>query len=184
VRLQLAEGARLEWVPLETIAYPACQGLNAIDVDLAEGAEWLAWDVTALGLPASGQHFDRGCLQQKIHIHGLWLEQARLDGSDQRLLTSATGLAGHRCMGTLVLASGRAWPRAHRERLLEAVRAVLPEALDPLPAGATCLHERVIVLRVLGPVVEPVMALLQSAWAALRAAAWGLPDHPPRIWRV
>lgn len=184
VTLRLDEGARLEWVPLETIAYPGCQGLNALDAHLGEGAELLAWDVTALGLPASGQAFDRGCLRQHLQIHPHWLEQGRLDASDDRLMTSATGLAGHRCMGTLVLASGSAWPRTHRETLLDAVRAVLPDNLDPLPAGATCLNERLIVLRVLGPVVEPVMALMQQAWAALRSAAWGLPDRPPRIWSV
>ena len=41
-----------------------------------------------------------------------------------------------------------------------------------------------LVLRVLGPVVEPVMDLLQQVWAALRPAAWGLSPQRPRIWDV
>ena len=32
--------------------------------------------------------------------------------------------------------------------------------------------------------VEPLMARLQQAWAALRPVAWGLPAPVPRIWRV
>lgn len=184
VHIRLEPGARLEWVPLETIAYPGCQARNALDVQLAAGSEWLAWDVTALGLPGSGQPFDRGCLHQRLCIEGHWLEQGRLDAADARLLDSPVGLGGHRCLGTLVLASGTPWSRERRERLLEAVRAVLPDGLNPLPAGATCPNDHVLVLRVLGPLVEPVMALVQQGWSALRQAAWGLPGQPARIWRV
>ena len=56
---RLEPGARLEWLPLENIAYSGCQGQNRIRFELAAGAELMAWDVTALGLPASGQAIDR-----------------------------------------------------------------------------------------------------------------------------
>ena len=184
VRLRLAPGARLEWVPLETIAYPGCQGHNHLDVTLSEGAQWLGWDVTALGLPGSGQAFDRGALHQRLSIDGLFLEQAQLAGTDTRLLDAPLGLAGHRCLGTLVLAHGTPWSRQERETLLEHVRAHLPEGLMPVAAGATCPSEQVLVVRALGPVVEPVMALFQRLWAVLRQQAWGLDNAPPRIWQV
>jgi len=184
VRLNVAAGARLEWVPLETIAYPGCHGHNRLNARLAAGAELLAWDVTALGLPGSGQPFDHGCLHQHLAIDGLWLEQGRLDGHDRALLDAPLGLDGRRCLATVVLASGTPWSRTHREHLLDAVRAGLPDGLAPLAAGATCPNDQVLVLRVLGPLVEPVMALCQQAWSALRAAAWGLTAPPPRIWQV
>src|SRR5690606_10129198 len=55
VRLRLDEGARLEWLPLETIAYPGCVAHNRLELQLAPGAECLGWDVCALGLPAANE---------------------------------------------------------------------------------------------------------------------------------
>lgn len=54
-RLQLQAGARLEWLPLEAIAYNACDAANELQMELAPGAELLTWDITALGLPLAGR---------------------------------------------------------------------------------------------------------------------------------
>jgi urease accessory protein len=184
VDLRLDAGARLEWLPLETIAYPGCRADNRWSAHLAEGAELIAWDVTALGLPGAAQPFDSGEFRQRLEIPGCWLEQARIDARDQRLLDSPLGLGGHRCMGTLVLAAGSPLARERRERLLERVREALGEARGEVLAAATCPNERVLAVRAVAPLVEPLMACLQGAWAALRPAAWDLPGDAPRIWRV
>ncbi len=184
VALALEAGARLEWLPLETIAYPGCMARNHLNLSLADGAELLAWDVCALGLPSTGQPFDHGSLHQRVHWPGHWREEGMLKGSDQRLMTSAQGLAGQRCLGSLFLACGTAMPPARREALLEAVRAVINDhALAPT-TGATCPNERVLVVRTLAPVTEPVMGLFKQLWATLRTHAWDLGTTPPRIWSV
>jgi urease accessory protein len=188
VRIQLETGARLEWLPLEAIAHPGCRAHNQLSATLAEGAEMMGWDVTALGLPASAQPFDAGYFQQRIELPGLWLEQARIDAADTRLLESPLGLGGRRCLGSLWLASGSAFTRERREQLLEVVRGVLDLPRDgsavSVDAGATCPHPQVLVVRAVSPVVEPLMALFQQVWAALRPAAWGLSAAQPRIWLV
>jgi len=184
VALTLEPGARLEWLPLETIAYPGCQAHNTLTATLAEGAELLAWDVTALGLPTAGQPFNAGCFSQRLAIPGLWLEQARIAATDTRLLESPLGLGGQRCMGTLLLASGTAFTRERRERLLDVVRAALGNVPAGVMAGATCPHPQVLAVRAVAPLVEPLMAGLQQVWAALRPEAWGVGDTPPRIWNV
>lgn len=184
VRIELAEDARLEWLPLETIAYPGCEAVNHWCATLAPGAELMAWDVTALGLPSAGQPFASGRLHQRMVIPGLWLEEARIAASDTRLLDSPLGLAGQRCMGTFVLAAGSPLDRDRREALLDAVRAALSHLPDGVQAGATCPHPQLLVVRALAPLVEPLMGTLQPAWAALRPVAWGLPAQAPRIWRV
>ena len=188
VRIELDAGARLEWLPLEAIAHPGCRAHNRLSATLADGAEMMGWDVTALGLPASAQPFDQGYFQQRIELPGLWLEQARIDAADTRLLESPLGLGGRRCLGSLWLACGSALARERREHLLEVVRDVLEaEASDPaagLQAGATCPHPQVLVVRAVAPVVEPLMGLFQRVWGALRPAAWGLAGVAPRIWKV
>lgn len=184
IELQVDEGARLEWLPLESIAYPGCRAHNTLSMRLAPGAECLGWDVSALGLPAAAEPFDRGSLQQSLQWPGVWLERARIDAADQRLLDSPIGLAGQRALGTLWLARAEAWSSEQREALLAAVREALPAPDSALQAAVTCPDPRLIVLRGLAPQVEPLMAAFQSVWAVLRQQAWGLGSQAPRIWRV
>lgn len=182
VRWVLSEGARLEWLPLETIAYSGCLGANHWSATLAPSAELIAWEVTALGLPDADQPFVHGRLHQRMVIDGVWRDEGRLDAADARLLDHPMGLGGQRCLGTLALACGSPMPAARKEALLEAVRAVLDAS--EVFAAATCPNDQVLVVRALGPRVEPVMALLQACWATLRPAAWGLAPVQPRIWSV
>lgn len=188
VHIELGTGSRLEWLPLEAIAYPGCWAHNHVQATLAEGAEWLGWDVTALGLPTADQAFEQGRFSQRLNIPGLWLEQAHIDAQDTRLLNAPLGLDGQRCLGTMWLACGTALPRDRREHLLDTVRHTLDRALAQSPtrlqAGATCPNNHMLVLRAVAPLVEPLMALFQHVWADLRPAAWGLHNTPPRIWRV
>jgi hypothetical protein len=51
LRVKIDEGARLEWLPLETLAYSGCLATNQAVFELAPGAELITWDVTALALP-------------------------------------------------------------------------------------------------------------------------------------
>jgi len=184
VRLALEPGARLEWLPLEAIAYPGCRARNQWQASLAEGAELLAWDVTALGLPNANQPFVSGRFEQHLSIPGLWLEQAHIDAGDLRLLDSPLGLGGLRCMGTMLLAAGTALTRARRELLLGLVREVLAVPLEGVRVGATCPNDHMLVVRAAAPLVEPLMGCLQSVWGVLRSAGWGEGVQAPRIWRV
>lgn len=190
-RLDLAVGARLEWLPLETIAYRGVQAENRVTLALAPGAECLGWDVLALGLPAAGLAFDHGRFTQHLEIPGRWIERGLLDGSDAALLDGPTGLAGHRATATLWFATAAgALAPARREALVEAARAVIEAAeaeaaaagTTPVPAGVTAAHDGLVVARLLAPRVEPLMQLAGRIRAAWRAEAWGMAAVPPRIW--
>lgn len=184
VHLRLAAGARLEWLPMETIAYPGCQARSTLTAELQPGAQAIGWDLLALGLPAAGQPFDRGRFVQHIELPGVWLERGAIDGSDSLLLHSAPGFDGHTVLATLWLAAGEALPPALRDGLLEAARQAAAGHQLARSAGATAPQSRVVVLRVLAPRVEAAMQLLTEVRAAWRAAAWRLNAEPPRIWRT
>ena len=62
-RLRLDEGARLEWLPQETLCYSGCQAENTLSMEIAPGAELMGWDITALGLPHAGLPFDTGYVE-------------------------------------------------------------------------------------------------------------------------
>jgi urease accessory protein len=186
---KVAEGARLEWLPLETLAYRSCVAHNRLRFELAPGAEMMGWDVLALGLPAAGEAFEdpahpQGRFTQEIQLPGVWLERGTVRATDTHLLNSPLGWAGHRVMATMWLACGNAMPRERREDLLDAARAI--QSAHPLAAlsGSTSPHDQVLILRVLAHRVEPAMQLLTQVWADWRTRAWLLPPCPPRVWRT
>ena len=181
-RLNIAAGARLEWLPLEALCYSGCRAENRLQMQVAPGGELIGWDITALGLPLAGQPFLAGRYQQHIELPGVWLERGRIDAEDRRLLDSPLGLAGRQCLASLFHVVGEAMPRARRERLLEIARDALDGHALADSAGATAPDAQVVVLRVLAPLVEPAMQLLRTVWAGWRRELWGLAATPPRIW--
>jgi urease accessory protein len=180
----VADHARLEWLPLEAIAYKDCEATNRAVFHLAPSAELITWDVTALGLPSSDQAFTQGHFQQHLEIPGVWLERGNIQGSDARWLNSPLGLAGQKCFASLVFASGSPIAAERVEKALEAARLSMEGTPLKLQAGITCAHPQVIVLRVMSPLVEPSMDLLKQVWASWRHVLWQLPSEPPRIWSV
>jgi urease accessory protein len=182
---RLDEGARLEWLPLETIAYSGCQAHNQVRFTLAPGAQMLGWDMLALGLPAAGQGFEAGEVNQCLEWPGVWLDRGRIAAGDTLLRDSALGLDGQGVLATLWWASGSPMEGALREALLDAAR----EAFADHPAlaahaGATALDARLVVCRVLAQRVEPVFALWRDVRARWRRLGWGLEAQAPRIWRT
>ena len=180
----LADNAKLEWLPLEAIAYNDCEATNRAIFNLAPSAELITWDVTALGLPSSDMAFTQGHFQQHIEIPGVWLERGNIRGEDTRWLNSPLGLAGGKCLASLVFASGSAIDSDRTTQALQAAREVIESHPLRLQAGITCVHPQVIVLRVMSPLVEPTMDLLKKVWAVWRHTLWALPSTPPRIWSV
>jgi len=184
VHARLEDGARLEWLPLEALAYNGCDALNLARFELAPTAELMTWDLTALGLPHAQQPFARGTFRQHLEIPGVWLERGTMAAEDERLMNSPLGLAGQRCMATLVFAAGSAIAQDRAEAALDAARAAIEASPLRLLAGTSQPHPQVIVLRALAPVVEPAMQLLRPVWAAWRQVLWGLPGTVPRLWNL
>lgn len=183
-RITLEAGARMEWLPLETIAYSGCLAENRLTLQLAPGAELMGWDVTAFGLPAAGQPFAQGHFSQHIEVPGIWLEWARIRAADTLLLDSPLGLAGHRCMASLFFVAGSKLERKRREQALDVARQVIDVHALSATAGATSPDGQLVVVRVLAPMVEPAMDLLKQVWKAWRDHFWNQAAPSPRIWSV
>jgi urease accessory protein len=184
VRVRVEAGARIEWLPLEALYYSGCRAENRLMLDVAPGAELLGWDVAAFGLPQAAQPFVRGSVLQHIELHGHWLERGRIAAEDSRLMDGPLGLAGHRCLGSLFYVAGADVARARRDQLLDAAREVM--AAHPLvtAVGATAPGPRVVVVRVLAPLVEPALQLLKAIRRAWRPILWSLPGLEPRGWTL
>ncbi len=184
VRIRIEAGARLEWLPLEAIYYSGCRAENRLRMELAAGAELLGWDIAALGLPQANQPFARGAVLQHLELQGAWLERGRIAAEDTRLMDGPLGLAGHRCLASLFVAAGEDLARPRREQLLDAARAVIEPHALAASAGATAPGPRVVVVRVLAPLVEPALQLLKAVRRAWRPLLWQLPAAEPRGWTL
>jgi urease accessory protein len=180
--IRLEAGARAEWLPMEALCYSGCLAENQLTLDLAPGAEFMGWDVTALGLPGAGQPFSQGSFCQHIELPGVWLERARIRADDLLLLDSPLGLAGQRCVATLFFAAGSKLERKRRELALDVAQQVLGAHALVNTAGATSPDAQVVVVRVLAPLVEPAMGLLKQVWKSWRRHFWDQAAPNPRIW--
>jgi urease accessory protein len=183
VELELAEGARCEWLPLETIAYSGCMANNRVTIRLAERAQVIGWDVLALGLPATGVPFERGWFEQTLLAEGIWREHGRLAADDRLLLDGPSGLAGQRVLGTAWWVGGTPLADGEREAMVQAARsalASLPAA--PRVAAVTSPEARSVVMRCLTGHTEAAAHAVQAVRSAWRESAWRVPGGALRIW--
>lgn len=194
-RLRLGPGARLEWLPLETLVHDGCHASNLLQMELEDGAAIIGWDILALGLPASGRPFQRGRFAQQIEWPQRWLESSRFDHDDpreaaltRRLLASPMGWAGCSVLATAWCArkgvpddAGATWADRARQAIEQ---ATYQHALQPHAWGVTSPQPGLTVARLLAPRTEALWPALQALRAAWRDALWGLPDHRPRVWRT
>jgi urease accessory protein len=178
VRVRVAPGAVVEWMPQETILFDGARAELRSRVELAGNALFIGWEVVCFGRTASGERFQTGQLMQASEVlhEGCALlgEYAQVEGGS-RLLGSRAGLAGHPVSATMVLAG-----RESGRDLLARLRAVAPP--DGSLAGVSTLPG-VIVARFLGRSAEAARAYFTALWKLARPALAGREAVPPRIWR-
>jgi urease accessory protein len=188
VEARVEAGARLEWLPLETLVHSGALADNRLRFDLAPGAEMMGWDCVALGLPASDAPFAAGEYRHDIVIasggRDRWIERGRTAAGDAALLDGPAGWAGRRALATLWFAAGSPLAEDRRDTLLDAARLAIGGHVLAPSAGATSPQPEVVVLRALADRVEPAFELMRAAWSAWRRIAWEREPCAPRVWRT
>ncbi|MGL6159912.1 urease accessory protein UreD [Microbulbifer sp.] len=187
VRLRLAAGSSLEWLPLENIVYPGADARLDTVVELAGESRFAGWEITSLGLPACGEGFGASALAQRLEIRrdGLPLFVERLDlngtpgqNSGADLLSAAAGLRGFPVTGLFAMGP---FARAPDESVLAQCRTLLRESAQDCLAAITAVGEFQVV-RCLGHCAFAMRQLLARLWALLRPPLLGRDACPPRIW--
>lgn len=169
----LAAGARLEWLPQETILYDGADVRLASRIALHGDAGLLFGDVVCLGRPACGERFARGAWRQRADIERdgrlIWCEHTALAGGDP-LLASPVGLGAASTVAMLLWA-GPALP------------APLHQAVLALPgrAAASQLPD-VWIARCIADSAEAAQHWLRGARALIHPFTHGRPARTPRIW--
>ncbi len=175
--LCVRSGARLEWLPQETIVFSGAIARSTTRIDLDDGARVIAWEILCLGRPAAGERFSSGRFEQAMELYRqgrpLLLERNRYDSAGP-VLKAPWGLGNHPVTALLVVSD------SDRE-ILGAVRAELPgDGTERI--GATCV-DGLLVVRYLGHCTERAKLCLIRAWQVVRQA--NSPDDGcPRIWKT
>jgi urease accessory protein len=122
-RLTIEEGARLDWLPQETILFDGARLKRRLDVDLAEGATLLAVESTLFGRTARGETMRSGFFADRWRVRRegrlIFADDLRFDWADARLLDRPAVLAGGAAAATVLFVSGQP------ERHLGALRDII-----------------------------------------------------------
>jgi len=173
----VADGAVLEWLPLENIVFDAAQAAMTWQVNLSHTAVFAGWEITCLGRRAWGETFATGKLRQATRIFRndiqVWGDHVALDGQDP-LMTSIVGLRNACVFGTMVIAAG-----AVPAEVLDRCRTIAPA--DGAGSGVTALPE-IFAARYLGDSAERAKAYFADLWAILRPWYAKRAAHRPRLW--
>jgi urease accessory protein len=183
VRISLAAGARLDWLPPENIFFERTHAILSTDVELVSGACAIGWEICQLGSIMNPNHWDEGyaMLSTRLSLDGrpIWLETGELE-ADGIVRHSRNGLAGFPVMAAL-WAFGPPLTADQAESLAQ----VMPWN-DAIRAGATHLAQKngqsLCLVRVIGQHVEDVKQLLVAVWALLRPQILKMEAASLRLW--
>ncbi|WP_428242112.1 urease accessory protein UreD [Gynuella sp.] len=182
ISVQVADGAILEWLPLETILFPAARVHLNTEVHLQAGARCLLWDIISFGLPANKQSFDSGELDQRLRIY----QSSRLVINERLLINDQTlplldANVGFR--GAPVYALMLAGPFADDidDAVMQQLRHCCTQINDAdLAAISRCGD--FLSIRFCGWSTERARRLLTQLWCHIRPLLTGRDACMPRIW--
>ena len=171
VELAVGTGARIDWLPQETILFDGAALARTLEADLAADATLLVVEAMVLGRTAMGESVRRGALRDRWRIRRegrlVFADDLRFEGPVAQVAALAPTLAGGKAFASLLLLAEDAG------RLLGPLRAAIGTA-----GGASAFDGKLFARIVASDGLGLRRALL-PAIAALRDGA-----PAPRVWRL
>ncbi|PCJ09837.1 MAG: urease accessory protein [Rhodobacteraceae bacterium] len=141
-RLHVGSGARLNWMPQETILYNHCAFQRRLTADLAAGAELLIVEPLVFGRIAMGETLTDASFLDRIDIRRcgqrLYYDAVKLDGDITAKLARPAVANGAQSMANLIFTAPDA------ERHLTFIREALPAT-----GGVSLIGDDLLVMRLL-----------------------------------
>jgi urease accessory protein len=170
-KLTVARGARLDWLPQETILFDGARLARRLEADVAPGARLLLVEATIFGRSARGERVRSGLFKDRWRIkqgtHLLFADDLRFDFSDESLMSRPAILADGSAMATVLLVTD------NPAKLLDAVRAIIGDH------GGASAWDGKLVARIVADHGAALRRVLVPALGALLDGA-----TLPRIWRM
>ncbi|WP_430682968.1 urease accessory protein UreD [Leptolyngbya sp. AN02str] len=188
LRIQVGEGACLEWLPQETIVFDGAMMRQQTRIDLAEGALWLGWEVLRLGRTARGERFDHGMWRSRTEVwqHGrpLWIDPQWIEGGSATI-DSLHGLANCPVVGSFAVLGQSVTPElvTKARELWQTMPSNATDALIEHRAevGVTRLMSGML-CRYRGHSTLEAKRWLALVWDLVRQEMLGRSPYRPRVW--
>lgn len=176
LRITVEKDAVVEWLPQQNIFFTGARSELNAEINLQSGGKFIGWEMHCFGRPANSEGFDDGTIKSRtqIIIDGelQLVEQLNTDGNS--LINSSCGLRNKAMQASLIAAP-----------FSEAQKQKLEQLLLDYPhrdlIGLTLVDE-VLVIRVLGDHIEPILENFTRLWTQLRTTWLQRPACAPRIW--
>ncbi len=179
VQIYIAEGACLEWLPQETIAFNQAIYRQDTRIDLAPGACWLGWDITRFGRTARGEKFVQGNWRSHTEVwqnhRPLWIDRQWLPGSEETF-HSVHGLNGCPIVGSFAFVGQPVEPE-----LVEKARSLWQGnsgeiGVTRLLCGLLCRYR--------GSSTMEARQWLMAVWQLVRSTHLQRSACTPRVWQL
>ncbi len=178
-RLDVGDGAWLEFLPPETILFDAARLRRMTTVELAPDARFLGGGIIVFGRRARGEGFTEGLLHDAWEVRRVgrlvWGDALHIDGDVDSVMNDPACFDGAAACATLILASPGA------VGLVDGAREV--QGRSGVRGGVTFVNG-LLVARWLGPDAMALRRAYADLACHLRAAAMGLPPRLPALWHV
>lgn len=195
IRLRVASGACLEWLPQETIVFDGALYRQYLQVELAANATWLGWEITRLGRTARSERFASGEWRSQTEVWQndrlIWVDPQWIQGGST-MIDSLHGLAGYPVVGSLafvgqgvsreIVEKARlCWRSAQEARPSQTAEPQTDAALGQigvtrLPLGLLCRYR--------GHSTAAARRWLIAVWQLLRQEYRARPICIPRVWTL
>ncbi|MDP2410478.1 MAG: urease accessory protein UreD [Pseudolabrys sp.] len=108
LRLKVAAGARLAWLPQESILFDRARLSRSIDIDIADGASALVAEAVVFGRAAMGEAMNEGLFADRWRVRRagklVYADSLRLDGAIAERLGRAAVTQGGIAIATVLIA--------------------------------------------------------------------------------
>lgn len=169
--LEVDAGARLDWLPQETILFDRSALRRRLEISIAKDATLLAVEPLVFGRAAMGEHLRQVTLFDRIRLRRgdtlIFADDTRITGDAEALLALDHTAAGAGAGAALIFAAPEA------ERTLDTLRAFLPET-----GGASAIRPGLIFARLMAEDSFALRRHLIPMIEALRGAPL------PRTWML
>ena len=177
--LSVGAGARLAWLPQESIMFSGAKLTRSLTIDLAADARLIASEAVFFGRSAMGETMLRGALRDRWRIRRegklIFADDLRLEGAVSETLARQAVGAGARAGATIVVAGQDLAGHDLPDRL-EQVRACGDEAsARTVELGAGIVSD-LLVIRLLSPDAQALRRVLVTLLGHLTGRAL------PRTW--
>lgn len=176
VRISVANGGRLDWLPQETILFDGARLDRTFTIDLAQDAVLLAVEAVILGRTAMGEAVSTARLRDLWRVRRnnqlIFADTFKLHADVERLKTQTALLRGVGAYALILLLARDV------QRHLGALRTILDSAGAETRGGASHFDDKVI-CRIVAPDGVSLRKTLIPVMTALRDGA-----APPRLWSV